>query len=48
VQPSRKGRFMGDIDYVTRVAQSPLEVDAHAWDALLDAHPDATPFMRHA
>jgi len=35
-------------DYVIRVQDSPLEVDAQAWDALLQSQPHATPFMRHA
>lgn len=35
-------------DYVTRVHGSPAEIDAHAWDALLQAQSQATPFMRHA
>ena len=39
---------MADFDYLTRVLTSPLDIDAQAWDALLDSQPDATPFMRHA
>ncbi|MEO7335080.1 MAG: GNAT family N-acetyltransferase [Caldimonas sp.] len=35
-------------DYVIRVVDSPAAIDAAAWDALLDARPAATPFMRHA
>ncbi len=35
-------------DYVIRVANSPLEVDAAAWDALLQAQDNPSPFMRHA
>ncbi len=34
-------------DYVIRVLNSPLAVDAAAWDALLWAQQDANPFMRH-
>lgn len=34
-------------DYVTRLLTSPLEVDAAAWNGLLAAQTDATPFMRH-
>jgi hypothetical protein len=34
-------------DYVIRVLDSPAEVDAHAWNALLLGQPQATPFMRH-
>ncbi len=35
-------------DYVIRVANSPLEVDAAAWDALLQTQDNPSPFMRHA
>ena len=35
-------------DYVIRVADSPLEVDAAAWDALLQTQANPSPFMRHA
>lgn len=35
-------------DYVTRIHHSPLEIDARQWDALLQASPEPTPFMRHA
>ena len=35
-------------DYVIRVANSPLEVDAVAWDALLLTQPNPSPFLRHA
>jgi len=35
-------------DYVIRVKNSPLEVDAIAWDALLQTQPNPSPFMRHA
>ncbi|MDO8283831.1 MAG: GNAT family N-acetyltransferase [Rhodoferax sp.] len=35
-------------DYVIRVKTSPLEVDAAAWDALLQTQPNPSPFMRHA
>jgi uncharacterized protein len=35
-------------NYVIRVFDDPGSVDAAAWDALLDAQPSATPFMRHA
>ncbi len=38
---------MSDLDYVIRVLASPLEVDAHAWNALLALQTDATPFMQH-
>jgi predicted N-acyltransferase len=35
-------------DYVIRVANSPLNVDAAAWDALLQTQANPSPFMRHA
>ncbi len=35
-------------DYVIRVANSPLVVDAIAWDALLQTQANPSPFMRHA
>lgn len=38
----------GSIDYVIRVHDDPGTIDAPAWDALLDADPAATPFLRHA
>ncbi len=34
-------------DYVIRVLASPLEVDGAAWNALLAAQSQPTPFMRH-
>ena len=34
-------------DYVIRVLDSPAEVAASAWNALLFSQPQATPFMRH-
>jgi uncharacterized protein len=34
--------------YRIRVIDDPAEVDACAWDALVDAQPSATPFVRHA
>jgi predicted N-acyltransferase len=37
----------GSNDYVIRVLDDPSEVDAARWNALLDAQPAATPFMRH-
>ena len=39
---------MSELDYVIRVLASPMEVDAHAWNALLGTQADATPFMHHA
>ncbi len=38
----------GSIDYVIRVHDDPASIDAHAWDALLEADCAATPFLRHA
>ncbi len=35
-------------DYVTRVLNSPLAINAEAWDALLAQNPTRSPFMRHA
>lgn len=35
-------------DYVIGVANSPLEVDGAAWDALLQTQSNPSPFMRHA
>ena len=34
-------------DYVIRVIDSPSEVNASDWNALLDLQPEITPFMRH-
>ena len=34
-------------DYVIRVLDSPADVAASAWNALLFSQPLATPFMRH-
>ncbi|MES2879388.1 MAG: GNAT family N-acetyltransferase [Pseudomonadota bacterium] len=34
-------------DYVIRVLNSPADVEAADWNALLDLQPAATPFMRH-
>ncbi|APW44743.1 GNAT family N-acetyltransferase [Rhodoferax saidenbachensis] len=39
---------MAETDYVTRVFTSPLEVDAQAWDALLQQQGLTSPFMQHA
>lgn len=38
----------GSNDYVIRVHDDPGQIDAAAWDALLEVQPSATPFMRHA
>jgi predicted N-acyltransferase len=34
-------------NFVIRVLDSPAAIDAAQWNALLDAQPDAMPFMRH-
>ena len=34
-------------DYVTRVLESPLQLDAAQWNALLAQHDTPSPFMRH-
>ncbi len=34
-------------DYVIEVLDSPLDIDARQWNALLAAQPEANPFMRH-
>ena len=39
---------MGEVNYVTRIFTSPLEVNASAWDSLLHAQPHGSPFMQHA
>ena len=37
----------GSDDYVIRVLDDPGLIPAAQWNALLDAQPSATPFMRH-
>ncbi len=39
---------MGKADYVIRVLDSPLQIDALQWDQLLACAAQPTPFMRHA
>jgi predicted N-acyltransferase len=39
---------MSKSDYVIRVLDSPLQVDAAQWDQLLSAQSQPTPFMRHS
>ena len=34
-------------DYVIRVLASPSDIDPQAWNALLAAQPEPSPFMRH-
>jgi len=46
--PCLKGVALAVSDYVIRVVQSPAEVNAQAWDALLATQAHATPFMQHA
>ena len=41
------GIFCDTNDYVIRVLDSPLAMDAESWNALLQSQPQATPFMRH-
>ena len=38
---------MTEIDYVTRVFYSPVDIDATRWNALLAKEADPSPFMRH-
>ena len=47
VQLLRTKRSMNKRNYVTRIVTSALEVDALAWDALLQQQSHSTPFMRH-
>ncbi|MEP7058309.1 MAG: peptidogalycan biosysnthesis protein, partial [Caldimonas sp.] len=35
-----------DLDYTIRVVDDPASIDLEAWNALLEAQPSATPFMR--
>ncbi len=39
---------MAEEDYGIAVLHSPLEIDAAAWDTLLDSQENPSPFMRHA
>lgn len=39
---------MSESNYVTRIFTSPAEVNAQAWDALLQSQALSNPFMRHA
>jgi predicted N-acyltransferase len=43
----RQGLEEGPDDYVIRVYDEPAAIEAHTWNALVDAQPSATPFMRH-
>jgi predicted N-acyltransferase len=40
--------LQGDAAVQVRVHDTPASIDAAAWDALADAQPGATPFLRHA
>ncbi|MEN9538195.1 MAG: hypothetical protein RLZZ126_430 [Pseudomonadota bacterium] len=42
-----KGHKEGSKDYVIRVLNTPLDVDAAAWNSLLRNQENANPFMRH-
>jgi uncharacterized protein len=45
---TRKARLEdGSNDYVIRVFDDPAQIDAHAWNALVESQPSATPFVRH-
>lgn len=44
----RARRGEGSNDYVIRVLDDPAQVDAAAWNSLLEQQPSATPFMHHA
>jgi predicted N-acyltransferase len=41
------GEDTGSNDYVIRVVADPAALDPSRWNALVDAHPGATPFLRH-
>jgi predicted N-acyltransferase len=43
-----QARDTGEADDVIRVHADPNEIEATAWDALLEQSPRPTPFMRHA
>ncbi len=42
------GSASGSPAWAVQVRDDPTHIDAAAWDALVDASPAATPFMRHA
>ncbi len=46
-EPGAAEASAGPDDYVIGVHDDPAQIDAAAWNALLDADPAATPFMRH-
>jgi predicted N-acyltransferase len=43
----KSGSGVSKSDYVIRVSDSPLQIDAKAWTALLELQAHPTPFMRH-
>ena len=43
-EKKKKGKRLND--YVIRVVDDPSQIDAAQWNALLDAQPSSTPFMR--
>jgi predicted N-acyltransferase len=46
--PGPQGDATAQAQVQVRVHDSPASIDAAAWDALVDAQPSATPFVRHA
>ncbi|HEY9063824.1 MAG TPA: GNAT family N-acetyltransferase [Burkholderiaceae bacterium] len=46
-EPRQRGLEESPNDYVIRLFDDPAAIDASAWNALVDAQPSATPFMRH-
>jgi len=46
-EPGAAEASAGPDDYVIGVHDDPAQIDDAAWNALLDADPAATPFMRH-
>lgn len=44
---SENATTQGPNDYVTRVFDTPADIPATAWNALLAQEPDPSPFMRH-
>ncbi len=46
-EPGGAEASTGPDDYVIGVHDDPARIDGEAWNALLDADPDASPFMRH-
>jgi uncharacterized protein len=44
----KRGSTVGSNHYVTRVLETPADVDAGAWDRLVSLAPDPSPFALHA